>query len=46
MNTDYIEILSPEEEGLIKADRFYIIAITHLSLCLEDAHILKRDIVL
>ena len=46
--TDYIEsrkILSPEQEGF-RADRSCARAITHLSLCVEDAHTSKKDIVL
>jgi hypothetical protein len=46
--TDYIEsrkILSPEQEGF-RADRSYARAVTHLSLCVEDAYTHKKDIVL
>jgi hypothetical protein len=46
--TDYIEarkILSPEQEGF-RANRSCSIAITHLSLYVEDAHSHKKDIVL
>jgi len=46
--TDYIEsrkILSPEQEGF-RADRSCDRAITHLGLCVEDAHSHKKDIVL
>jgi hypothetical protein len=46
--TDYIEsrkILSPEQEGF-RADRSCARAVTHLSLCVEDAHTSKKDIVL
>ena len=46
--TDYIEsrkILSPEHEGF-KADRSCARAITHLGLCVEDAHTRNKDIVL
>jgi len=46
--TDYIEarkILSPEQEGS-RADRSCSRAITHLSLCVEDAHSHKKDTVL
>jgi len=46
--TDYIEahkILGLEQEGF-RADRSCSRAITHLSLCVEDAHSHKKDIVL
>ncbi len=46
--TDYIEsrkILSPEQNGF-RADRSCSRAVTHLSLCVEDAHTSKKDIVL
>ena len=46
--TDYIEarkILSPEHEAF-RADRPCSRAITHLSLCMENAHSHKNDIVL
>jgi hypothetical protein len=46
--TDYIEsrkILSPEHEGFM-ADRSCSRAITHLGLCVEDAHTHKNDRVL
>ena len=46
--TDYIQsrkILSPEQEGF-RADRSCARAVTHLSLCVEDAHTSKKDIVL
>jgi len=46
--TVYIEsrkILSPEQEGF-KANRSCDRAITHLDLCVEDAHSHKKDIVL
>jgi hypothetical protein len=46
--TDYIEsrkILSPEQEGF-RSDRSCERAITHLALCVEDAHSHKKDIVL
>jgi len=46
--TDYIEsrkILSPEQEGF-RTERSCDIAITHLGLCVEDAHSHKKDIVL
>ena len=46
--TDYIEsrkIISPEQEGF-RADRSCDRAITHLGLCVEDAHFLKNEIVL
>ena len=46
--TDYIEarkILSPEQEGF-RADRSCSRAITHLSLCVGDAHSHKKDVVL
>jgi hypothetical protein len=46
--TDYIEarkILSPEEERFC-SDRSYSQAITHLSLCVEDARSHLKDIVL
>ena len=46
--TDYIKsrkILSPEQEGF-RADRSLARAITHLQLCLEDAHRHKKDTVL
>ena len=46
--TDYIEarkILNPEQEGF-RADRSCSRAITHLSLCVEDAHSHKKDVVL
>ena len=45
--TEYIEsrkILSLEREGF-KADRSCDKAITHLGLCVEDAHSRKKDIV-
>jgi hypothetical protein len=37
--------MSPEQEGL-RADRSCERAITHLGLCVEDAHSHKKDIVL
>ena len=46
--SDYVEsrkILSPEQEGF-RADRSYSRAITHLGLCIEDAHTHKKDIIL
>jgi len=46
--TDYIEsrkIPSPEQEGFI-SDRSCARAVTHLSLCVGDAHTSKKDIVL
>jgi hypothetical protein len=46
--TDYVEerkILSPEQEGFRNA-RSCSRAITHLGLCVEDAHTHKKDIVL
>jgi hypothetical protein len=46
--TDNIEsrkILSPEQEGF-RAERSCDRAITHLGLCVEDAHSRKKDIVL
>jgi hypothetical protein len=46
--TDYIEsrkILSPEQEGF-RTERSCNRAITHLGLCVEDAHSHKKDIVL
>ena len=46
--TDYIESrknLSPEQEGF-RADRSCARAITHLRLCVEDAHTHKKNIVL
>jgi len=46
--TDYIEarkIISPEHEGF-RANRSYARAITHLSLCVEDAESHSKDIVL
>jgi len=46
--TDYIEtrkILSPEKKGFL-ADRFCAKTITHLSLCAENAHSQKKDIIL
>ncbi len=46
--TDYIEsrqILSPKQEGF-RADRACSRAVTHLSLCVEDAHASKKDVVL
>ena len=46
--TDYIEsrkILSPEQEGF-RAERSCDRAITHLGICVEDAHSYKKDIVL
>jgi hypothetical protein len=46
--TDCIEsrkILSPEQEGF-RADRSCAIAETHISLCVEDVHNSKKDIVL
>jgi len=45
---DYTEsrkILTPEQESF-RADRSYARAATHLSLCVEDAHSHKKDIVL
>jgi hypothetical protein len=42
--TGYIEsrkIRSPEQENF-RADRLYARAVTHLSLCVEDAHTAKR----
>jgi hypothetical protein len=48
LTTDYIEarkILSPEQEGF-RADRSCSRAITHLSLCVEDEHSYKKDMVL
>ena len=46
--TDYIEfrkILSPEQEGF-RVERSCMRAITHLGLCIEDAHTHHKDIVL
>jgi hypothetical protein len=46
--TDYIhsrKILSPEQEGF-RADYSRARAVTHLSLCMEDAHSHKKGIVL
>ncbi len=46
--SDYVEsrkILSPEQEGF-QADRSCARVITHLGLCIEDAHTHKKDIVL
>jgi hypothetical protein len=46
--TDCIEtrkILSPKQEGF-RADSSCARAVTHLSLCVEDAHTSKRDIVM
>jgi hypothetical protein len=46
--TDYVEsrkILSPEQEGF-RTDRSCSRAITHLGLCIEDAHPHDKDIVL
>ncbi len=46
--TDYIEsrkIMSPEQEGF-RAERSYARAVTHLKICVEDAHTSKNDIVL
>jgi hypothetical protein len=46
--SDYVEsrkILSPEQEGF-RADRSCARAITHLGLCIEDAHTHNKDIVL
>jgi hypothetical protein len=46
--TDYIyahKILSPEQVGF-RADPACSRAITHLSLCVEDAHSHKKDILL
>ena len=46
--TDYIEsrkIPSPDQEGF-RADHSCDRAITHLSLCVEDAHSHKKDIVI
>ena len=47
--TDYIEtmntILSFEQEGF-RTDRSCARAITHLGLCIEDAHTHKKNIVL
>jgi hypothetical protein len=46
--TEYIEsrkIISPEQEGF-RADMFCARAVTHLSLCVEDAHTSKKDIIL
>ena len=48
IDTKYIEfcnMLSPEQEGF-RADRSCASAITHLSLCVEDAHSHNKDIVL
>ena len=48
LSTDYIEarkILSPEQEGF-RADHSCSRAITHLSLCVEDAHSHKKVIVI
>jgi hypothetical protein len=44
---DYVEsrkILSPEQEGF-RTDRSYARAITHLGMCIEDAHTHNKDIV-
>jgi hypothetical protein len=46
--TDYIEsrkMLSPEQE-CFRAERSFNRAITHLGLCVEDAHSHKKSIVL
>jgi hypothetical protein len=46
--TDYIKsrkIMSPEQEGF-REDRCRARAVTHLHLCVEDAHSHKKDIVL
>ena len=46
--SDYVEsrkILSPEQEGF-RANRSCARAITHLGLCIEDAHTQDKDIVL
>ena len=46
--TDYIEyrkILSPKQEGF-RAERSCDRAITHIGLCVKDAHSRKKDIVL
>jgi len=46
--SDYVEsreIFSPEQEGL-RANRSCARAITHLGLCIEDAHTHNKDIVL
>ena len=46
--TDYIEsrkIISPEQEGF-RADRLCARAVTHVHLCVEDAHTSKKNIVL
>jgi len=46
--TDYIEsrkIMSPEQEGF-RTERSCDTAITHIGLCVEDAHSHKKDIVL
>ena len=48
LSTDYIEsrnILSPEQEGF-RTERSCDRAITHLGLCVEDAHSHKKKIVL
>ena len=48
MASDYVEsrkILSPEQEGF-QADRSCARAITHLGLCIEDAHTHTKDNVL
>ena len=44
-NMESRKTLSPEQEDF-KAYRFCAIAVTHLSLCVEDAHSHKKDIVL
>ncbi len=46
--TDYIEsrkILSPKQEGF-RANRSCARVVTHLGLCVEDAHTSKKDIIL
>jgi hypothetical protein len=45
---DYIEankVISPEQEGF-RPGRYFSRAITHLSLCIEDAHTHNKDILL
>ena len=48
LGTEYVEsrkILSPEQEGF-RTDRSCSRAITHLGMCIEDAHTHNKDIVL
>jgi hypothetical protein len=48
LGTDYVEsrkILSPEQEGF-RTNRSCSRAITHLGLCIEDAHTHSKDIIM